>query len=818
MNEQFAHIKKLARNIFQYVEKRGRLIYGRALGTRDKVFLLVKSWKQKVSRFARYNYRLTFWRCLNLWRRFVGFLKYNLDRIRQSSFIVIAFIIAYLVLHFGDTAFTQDILSNYLIAAGAMAGGTIAIVFTISIFLLQNASDLYSSQYFEVYIHDWKEKFVYYCVILITLALLGSGLYVGSLTSISEQVSTNLVFYSLVAIGLVFALIDWQYKNVRQKLNPSNAIFFLESEGTRFLKRVRYDASKIAGIIQAKDDTFSEGMALATAYNRVLLPFISNLDRQLENLIEIAMKLGDKQEIGTTKRGFTAIYNILSGFFEARKTSSLILPSGTVFLVVESDSQTFLLRNFERLNKAGEKFIKDGKDELATYILDIYRELAKRAQDITFVSQRNENPILDLLVGNLNYFIENGQRAKNLEVVYQGLQVLGHISVMASQKGLSLTLHGLIEKIMNIAIYGLSQKQTIVVDLCSTTFLRIISAIFVSKHIDRRTHNRTLLNNIATIASHINSFIKAGLLPNDISSRFSLSKGYDEFYTTLAVIMKNYSQLTDVREKSRYRNDLVDFFDELNRSLRTLSETVKSCDTVLTDSIGRLIFNVNNLIVDLIQDTDFAKEKKELESHLSWNIHLPTWFAHHADKFDGGSNPFNTLTDSVAKTGILVALRLEDKKLVKASIDSLYSLTKHSLEKTTSGYGYDEPRVLEKACYLGIIALKKGWKEIVADLKVKILEFEALYYAKHLTKLPTGLPADFDPRNHNIMGLPHHDQLLRELRKWRADYERESRNGTLRIRDDAEAMMYEVVERADIDKFVLEIWGIVIDDEASYVM
>ena len=780
-----------------------------------KLLTQITQWKQKILQYIRYYYRLKFWLYLNKWRKLVLFFNNNLDRIRQGSFVVIALIVGYLVHHFGGTTFTQDILSNYLIASGAMTGGTIAIVFTISIFLLQNASDLYSSQYFEVYIHDWKEKFVYYAVIIITIILFGGGLYVGSLANISEQVSSSIVFLSLLGIGLVFALIDWQYKNVRQKLNPSNAIVFLESEGTRFLKRVQYDAGKIAGIIQANDSSVTGGMALATAYNRALQPFIANLDRQLENLVEISMKLGDKQEIGTTKRGFTAVYNLLLRFFEARKTSSLILPSGTVFLAVESDSQTFLLRNFERLNKAGEKFIKEGKDELATYILDIYRELAKKSLDIIFISQRNENPILDLLVGNLNYFIENGKRAKNLEVVYQGLQVLGHISVMASQKGLSLTLHGLIEKIMSIAIYGLSEKQTIVVDLCSTTFLRIIGALFTSTHIDRRVHTRDALKNIATISNHINTFIKAGLLPNDIPTRFSLSKGYDEFYTVLNTIMNRYSELTEEREKDRYRSDLIDFFREVNTSLRSLSETVKSCDTVLTDSIGRLLFNVNNLIIDLIQNVDFVEDIEELKSAVSWNIHLPGWFAHHTDKFDGGSNPFNTLTDSVAKTGILTAVRLEDKKLVKASIDSLYSLTKHTLEKTTSGYGYDEPRVLEKACYLGILALKKRWTDVVADLKVKLLEFEALYFTKHLTNLPTGLPAGFDPRNHNIVGLPHHDQLLRELLRWRSDYERESRNGTLRIRDDAEAMMYEIVERSDIDAFILEIWGVEVEEEVS---
>jgi hypothetical protein len=163
-----------------------------------------------------------------------------------------------------------------------------------------------------------------------------------------------------------------------------------------------------------------------------------------------------------------------------------------------------------------------------------------------------------LIVGNLNSFIETGERAKNIEVVYQGLQVLGHLAVVSAHKGLSLTLHGLLEKISKIAIYGLAQKQTIIVDLCSTTFLRIIGAVFVSGHIDRRLHTKDALKNIATISNHINTFINAGLLPNDISTRFSLSKGYDEFYMTLALIMENYSKLTEDKDEcGRERGEAI---------------------------------------------------------------------------------------------------------------------------------------------------------------------------------------------------------------------------------------------------------------------
>ncbi len=766
-----------------------------------KLLKEIKEWKHGCLKYLVYSYRLTIWLYLNRCRRLVVFFKKHFDLIRQVTFVLVAIIIGYIVNRFSGNNFTQDILSNYLVSAGVMAGGTMAIVFTISIFLLQNASDLYSSQYLEVYIHDWKEKFVYFTVIIITIILFGGGLFIGSLSSITQEMSSFVVFWSLVFVGVVFALIDWQYKNVRQKINPSKSILFLEKEGTRFLKRLQYDAGRMAGIIQAKDDSVTNEMALATAYNRFLQPFISNIDRQLENLVEISIKLADKQEIGTTKRGFTAIYNILERFFEARKSSSIAVPSGIALLARESDSQTFLTHNFERLNKAGEKFIKEGKDEIATYIIDVYRALAIKSQDINFVGQRNENPILEHLVGYLNYFIENGQRAKNIEVVYQGSRVLSDIAVIAARKGYGPILHGLQEKIFKIAIFGLQEKQGVIVDSCTSAYLRIIGSVFDSTKIVRRHYYNDALKNIATISNYMNTFIGAGLYPGGITSSFSLSKGYDELYTLITVIMSRYSVFTE-DEKNNCRGDIVEFFHEVNSSLRKLSEDLKNCDSTLIDSIGRLLFNINNLIIDLINNEEFKGERVELIKRLGWNMHLPYWFVYYSEKFDGGSNHFNELVDSVAKTGILVAEKIKDKELVKDCISCLYSITEEALKKTTSGYGYDEPRILEKACYLGILALRNKWDEVFIDVGLKIYDFEPKYYQKYLTNLPPKI----DPENHNVIGLPHKDQLFRELLRWRDNFQHELWNGNLRLREDSEAIMYSVIQPIDIDRFMFEVW------------
>lgn len=768
----------------------------------------IKEWKHGWLQYLKYSYKLTLWLYTARWRKLLSFLGKHFGLIRRVSFLIVGLGVGLTVNHFSGINFTQDILSNYLVALGAMIGGTIAIVFTISIFLIQNAAELYSSQYFEVFIHDWKEKFVYFVVIIITLIFFGGGLFVGSLVTISPNISSVVVLSSLMLVGVVFGLIDWQYKNVRQKLNPSQAISFLEKEGIRFLNKLQSDAEKLADLLHARNPSLTNDMGLAQAYNQFLQSFITNLDRQLENLVEISMKLGDKQEVATTKRGFNAIYNILARFFEARKTSSLVIPSGIAFLAVESDSQNFLNKNFERLNKAGEKFIKEGKDEIATYIIDVYRALALKAKDINFIGDKKENPVLEQLVGNLDFFIQNGERAKNVEVVFQGVRVLTDIAVIASEKGLYPMLRGIQEKILRIAIFGLTEKQSVIIDRCNNSYLTIIGAIFSSDNLIRKFHLDDALKNIATVANYIYTFTQSGLFPRGISTSFTLSKAYDEFYVLMVRIVNNYSNITDQREKDRYRADLIEFIHEINMSLRNLSEKLKSCDTTLTDSIGRLIFNINTLLVEFYKDEEFKKEKEALKTRLGWNIHLPYWFAHHTEKFDAGSNHFNVFTDGVAKTGILIAEQLGDKKLVGDCINCIYSLTNEALKKTTGKYGYDEPRVLEKACYLGILALKKGWVDIVADVKSKIMEFEPKYFTKYLTDLPDNI----DPENHNVIGLPYKDQLARELWRWRDEYERESRNGMLRMRDDAEAMMYEIVEQYDIDKFMFEVWGSFIVD------
>ena len=149
----------------------------------------------------------------------------------------------------------------------------------------------------------------------------------------------------------------------------------------------------------------------------------------------------------------------------------------------------------------------------------------------------------------------------------------------------------------------------------------------------------------------------------------------------------------------------------------------------------------------------------------------------------------------------------EGADLVGECARAIRHLADDCLDKTERGYGFDEPRTLEKACHLGVLALRRGWLDVFMEIRAAVAEFEPRFFAKYLSDVPAGV----DPHSHNVMGLPHHDQLLRELLRWRRDM-REWRSPNLL--GDSESMVADRVTLDDIDRFVFEVWRVAVRGSA----
>jgi hypothetical protein len=769
--------------------------------------LSIKSLYQKLSEYIKRKYPTAIWNFLMRWRMIVAWFSKYSDIVRRLLIITVAVLLAYLINKIaGLSALDSGLLSDYFISIGVMAGGIIAIVFTLSIFAQQSAADLYSSQFFEMYTHDKVEKSTYLSIVTITLLFFGAGILFGiNPNFIDNTFKIISVYTSFLFIGLIFALIDTQYKNVRKKVNPIHRLSFLQNKAIQILEATHKDALRIARLLKLEHKDASDEMAIAAAYRNYLQPYLNVLDRQLENLFEISMKLSAREEIKTTNLGLSAIRNILIRYLQLRADSSFSMISSVSIFARESDSQSFLTKTFERLNTAGERFMTTRRTDNAVFIISVYRDLAAIARNVRFINDRtNENPIFDHIKGYLSSYIDSAIRLKDYEVVFQGSRALIEVAIFAVEKNLNGSLYGIQDNLLKIANFGIETKKTFLTDEITQGWITIIASIFNHKIFDARLQISKTLENIRQTIYYMHLAVRMGYLQDDFTTRISMGKAYDEMVLTTSMITSTFFKLKDNEAKKFYKRNLLVLFEEISNNLRRLSEEIKDCDSVLIDSIGRLIADQNQLIIDFLKEDEFSDCKDDLIKQLSWNIHLPTWFVHHSKSFRV-SNGFRSLVEAIVKTALLAPENKEGNELMKSGVRALESVVKHSFEKNTEGgHGLDEPRLMLKMVFIGILALKQKREDVFSEVKNKIDDFEkkflSIYKTKYIANLPKGVNPD------EVLGIPKKDQLLYEVLNWRHEFSRNKYNRH-RIMNDSREMMLDLVEIDDINNFVSAVWG-----------
>ena len=767
-----------------------------------KITINIRRKIESLFDFLNYDYRLTVWRSIKRCRHFIGWFRGCSEIIKRGLILIICFLVAAIILHFTEpSSLNADIFADYFISVGAMMGGVIAIVFTLSIFAKQNAANLYSSQYFEVYTHDWREKFTYSAIVIITIIFFGLGILLNynqiNLTHITELI---LIYLSISGIGFIFVLVDWQFENVKNKVNPLVALTFLERKMENYLNNLHKDAKRIARIIKSKHKDASDELTLASTYYNYIQPHLLSLHRPIENLFEITLRLSEKHEIKAVNRGISVVHNIVCKYLELRKESSFVIPS-QVFFAFESDSQKFLTTILENLNKMGEVFIKKNKITNAVFLIDVYKSLIIHSKDIKFIGRANENPIFEQIKGYFSFYVKFAIREREQEILFQASKVFGDLALIAIEKNLNAPLLGIQGDLYKVALFGITEKKSFIIDECYNSWLKILMGVFQYKFFVARHQISEALENIEKITTLMQASISSGYLPDDFITRMSLGKPYDNLIILITNIVNAYFDLENEEDKRFYRSNIMVLFEEINEKLRSLSKKIENCDSSLINSIGRLIFQLNSLIIVLLKEEEFNSRREELIKKLGWNIFLPTWFVRYSKSFRT-SLAFNVLTDSIAKTGLLLFKRDQSDDLIMDCIKALSSITKQSLEKIKKGYGFSEPRLMLKVCYLGILGLKHNKQNILTEAGMRIYEFEELYEKKYLSNL--NLPKGVGPDK--VFGFPKKDQLFLEVFKWRDDFIREKRNRH-RLMDNSKDMIFDLIDEIDIDRFMFEIWG-----------
>lgn len=773
---------------------------------------MVREFWQAVNQWYRrqvtYRWLVASWRTSQRFARFSKWLRTHTGTATRTLLCLVGLIAGVSVWRFGVSP-TPGQLATYLVAVAAMIGGTTAIIFSISLFLLQGVGDLYSSKHLDDYANNWRDQqSIYAGVITITLLFFATAMYVVNQKSLSGASAAAIVIGSLTLIGAVFALIENQYELVRRKLTPASAIGFLEAQALAEVTSLQRSAKRLSQILEFGTPEEPNEVALAAAYALLVGPSFRRLGGQIETLIEVALKLAVRHESESGRRAIDAVGAVLKSYLDSRATSSSQALSNVAPLAIRSDSDSLLFLAFERMNSAGLQSLRSGDERLSVRIVMAYGVIAESASRVSYVwDARSENPILDSVVSYLNSYIIDAAKVPNVETVYQGARVLADVGGIVTATGPELTLVGLEERLRECAMVGLALTSIPIVDACTDGFLELIIEVFANTGVPRQGAVRGALYGIAHIGLNVINAIARGAIPSDWAGTWSTFRGYENLDGVLRSCWASYEAQPDADAKTQFRKDLLVCLDGLRTTLRDVSKVTEICDNLLASTVARLLSSVHEFITSLLKDQSFQSEVKDLWKRISWFAVLPYFFASNAKTFDASSLSFLDLTDFVARTGLSAVTELGDETIAKNCVDAIFGMARHALEKGSNEFGYAEPRIAIKGCYIGIVALRLGWDTFVDYCRDKVADFDAAYNEKYLRSLPKDVPEGFDVNSHNVMGLSYPDQLRRDLEAWKSRFEHERLDGAVDIRYDAEAMMYSMIRPADIEAFVAAVWG-----------
>jgi hypothetical protein len=135
---------------------------------------------------VRFRWLLIRWWLRVQWLRLKAAFWRNSGALRRAFIALFAVGLGLLAVRFGAGHVSKVTLTTYLVGTAAMIGGTTAIIFSITLFLLQGVSDLYSSKHFDEYANNWRDlQAIYGAIIAITICFFAAALYLDSLVSIT---------------------------------------------------------------------------------------------------------------------------------------------------------------------------------------------------------------------------------------------------------------------------------------------------------------------------------------------------------------------------------------------------------------------------------------------------------------------------------------------------------------------------------------------------------------------------------------------------------------------------------------------------------
>lgn len=750
---------------------------------------------KKTIIFYFYVGRLTF---LNYFRfRLLLYINSKKTIIGTLVYFLILFGTTFLLGRFIDPSFDKSDAITFFTAVAAMIGGILAIIFSLSILLMGNAAERIPVGFYETAAKDGFHDLIFFLISICSLTVFTFALLFGKL---GLGLSVFLFQATLFLVGGVFYLTFVFYQRIRSRLNPANVLKIASKQALEKLDSTHKRAKEIADVLMRQpklDKTVTKEEALATSF-QYLQPEFSYIDNRLNYLFDYHGKLVASNERSSALGVLQVITQILQKYFQTRKDSSLVLPAGFI-LATTSDSRAFLTPPLERFVAVGENYMRDNDNEGITRVISIFVQLCQSASQINYLTKHKvESPIMEQCRGYLNQLLQSAIKFNYQEALFQGAVVYPQITPIVIKQNLHHEFISIYEMLDKIAISALANRFNVVLGEVINAYTTIISQLISSRYFNLEMELKSLLEHLRDIIFYAYVSMSAGALERSLFIQTNLALPFETLSSLIFQTAKAATESKTEDEQKDWKQVFFTTVEELRATLRYLSEKMKTVNYTLINTFGDMIADIGCLLLDLTQDDKWKGNKAELTKQVGWYLYQTEWFTHEVEKIEN-NHAFDSLVEAAAKIGIK-ALQTDQDETAKDAIKIISNFANKMLTKEEgNSYGFTEPRIMERACFIGILALKLGKKEIIDELKKYIKPFEEAYTKKWFSNIPKGIKLS-SPTKDQLMMEVH--GLIREIR---------NRYGRLPMMDRASETMTQLVNEEDVNKFILEVWKVKIE-------
>lgn len=300
-------------------------------------------------------------------------------------------------------ALDPGLSAQLCIGVGAALIGLIAVVFTLSLFLIQQISDRSVPGILREYAADATTRAIYAALSgLAITCLLGVSISSRHYPVLAFMLPLSCAIGSLILLSVLF-------ERVAFLSDPSNIIVHVARTGTRELKRLRKVQDELLRFnpgIKNEVDPFGRqvdniGLAVATVYARA--PFLTRrLAKSLTDLHSLMRHFSAEKQYSLLGESSNAVVSVLGEYVLLRGSSLTMANSVHAMMGLEMKWDSLIIASTETFAALIRTAVETGDTQRAQILLKSLAWLAHRATEASAQSGApDEHPTVDLINGYL---------------------------------------------------------------------------------------------------------------------------------------------------------------------------------------------------------------------------------------------------------------------------------------------------------------------------------------------------------------------------------------------------------------------------------